>query len=217
MGSPEGVGEASEHPQTQVTLTKGFWMGRFEVRQQDWEAVMGGNPSFDEGEDLPVEQVSWEECVAFGRKMTERMEGKIPAGYEFRLPTEAEWEYACRAGTTTQWSFGNEESPLERYGWNDRNSGGETHPVGQKLANPWGLHDMHGNVWEWCLDWHGLYPGGRVTDPTGPASGSYRVFRGGAWGDSARFCRSAFRLGREPGYCWRGLGFRLVLAPRSGS
>jgi formylglycine-generating enzyme required for sulfatase activity len=217
MGSPEGVGDDAERPQTEVTISRPFWMGKYPVRQRDWTAVMGDNPSDFEGEDLPVESVDWNQCVEFGRKLTERMKGKVPEGYEFRLPTEAEWEYACRAGTTTQWSFGNEESAMERYGWYDKNAGGQTQPVGQKLGNAWGLHDMHGNVWEWCLDWWGSYPGGRVTDPKGPATGSYRVGRGGSWYDSARCCRSAVRDGGIPGHRRDLLGFRLVLAPRSGS
>jgi formylglycine-generating enzyme required for sulfatase activity len=217
MGSPEAVGYGDERPQTEVTLSRPFWMGRFEVRQRDWAAVMGNNPSYFKGEDRPVETVSWDECVAFGKKLTERMKGKLPAGYEFRLPTEAEREYACRAGTTTQWSFGNEESALERYGWFDKNAGGQMHPVGQKLANPWGLQDMHGCVWEWVFDWKGPYPGGRVTDPAGPVSGSSRVVRGGSWSNSAGDCRSACRSRAGPGYRGDGLGFRLVLAPMSGS
>ncbi len=217
MGSPAGVGSDDERPQTEVTISRPFWMGKYPVRQRDWKAVMGSSPSHFKGEDLPVEQVSWEECMEFGRKLTERMTEKIPEGYEFRLPTEAEWEYACRAGTTTQWSFGDAESELGKYGWFDGNAGGKTHPVGEKLPNPWGLYEMHGGVWEWCLDWFGAYPGGRVTDPKGAANGSLRVCRGGSWDGSAGDCRSAFRSGLGPGYRWFSLGFRLVLAPRSGS
>jgi formylglycine-generating enzyme required for sulfatase activity len=215
MGSPEGVGYGDERPQTEVTISRPFWMGRFEVRQRDWQAVMGNNPSYSKGEDLPVELVDWNQCVEFGKKLTERMKGKIPEGYEFRLPTEAEREYACRARTTTSWSFGDEESAVKPYAWYDNNAGGKTQPVGQKLANPWGLYDMHGGVWEWVLDWNGTYPGGRVTDPKGPANGSHRVIRGGAWSFSVRHCRSAYRGFGDQGNRWLNLGFRLVLAPRS--
>ncbi len=217
MGSSDGVGHGDERPQTEVTISRPFWMGRFEVRQRDWKAVMGDDPSHFKGEDLPVESVDWNQSVEFGRKLTERMKGRIPEGYEFRLPTEAEWEYACRAGTTTLWSFGDAESELEKYGWFSGNSERKTHPVGEKLPNPWGLYEMHGGVLEWCLDWSGAYPGGRVTDPKGAANGSFRVIRGGSFSDSAGGCRSACRNGDEPGFRWSLLGFRLVLAPRSGS
>ncbi len=215
MGSPAGVGHGDERPQTEVTISRPFWMGKYPVRQRDWTAVMGSNPSHFKGEDLPVESVDWNQGVEFGRKLTERMKGKIPEGYEFRLPTEAEWEYACRAGTTTQWSFGDVESEMEKYGWFSGNSGGKTHPVGEKLPNPWGLYDMHGGVREWVHDWSGSYPGGRVTDSKGAANGSYRVNRGGSWNDSVGGCRSAFRDGHGPGRRGDNLGFRLVLAPRS--
>ncbi len=215
MGSPAGVGHGDERPQTEVTISRPFWMGKHPVRQREWLAVMGDDPSHHVGEDLPVESVDWNQCVEFGRKLTERMQGRIPQGYEFRLPTEAEWEYACRAGTTTPWSFGDAEGALERYGWYQRNSAGNTHAVGEKPANPWGLHDLHGGVWEWVYDWKEAYPGGRVTDPAGPESGSLRVIRGGSWYGSAGNCRSACRGSNRQGGRRYNLGFRLVLAPRS--
>jgi formylglycine-generating enzyme required for sulfatase activity len=215
MGSPAGVGYDDERPQTEVTISRPFWMGKFPVRQRDWTAVMGNDPSHFKGEDQPVEQVSWEECVAFGKKLTERMKGKLADGYEFRLPTEAEWEYACRAGTPTERSFGDDKSALGPYAWYAKNSGGKTQPVGAKLANTWGLHDMHGGVWEWCLDWHGAYPGGGTTNPRGPATGIIRAGRGGSWNASVGRCGSASRSGFAPEVCKNTLGFRLVLAPKS--
>ncbi|GEM_PF-2779158 len=216
MGSPDGVGRPDERPETEVTISRGFWMGKTPVRQKDWERVMGTNGSYFKGAELPVESVDWNQAVAFGQKRTEHRAGRLPEGMVFRLPTEAEWEYAARAGTTTKWSFGEEESRLGEYAWFEGNSGSTTHPVGIKLPNPWGLHDMHGNVWQWCSDYRGGgYSGGQVTDPTGPATGSDRVIRGGSFNDSADYCRSASRISFGPGLRWFHLGFRLVLAPRS--
>ena len=194
----------------QVTLTKAYWLGATEVTQGQYDAIVGTNPSYFKGTDLPVEQVTWYEALEFCRKLTERERtaGRLPEGYEYTLPTEAQWEYACRAGTTGDYA-GN----LDEMAWCDQNSDGTTHPVRQKRANAWGLHDMHGNVWEWCLDWYGDYPGGSVRDPTGPASGSERVFRGGSWGFTARLCRSAYRGSVAPGGSGDYVGFRLALAP----
>ena len=136
----------------------------------------------------------------------------LPKGWSYRLPTEAEWEYACRAGTKTEYSFGDSDSELDEYAWYGKAEalGGTTHPVGEKKPNAWGLHDMHGNVWEWCQDWHGKYPSGPVTDPTGPSSGSFRVFRGGGWSFISQNCRSAFRSGFSPGSRSHYLGFRVL-------
>ena len=152
-----------------------------------------------------MEQVSWNDAVAYCAALTTRGRnaGRIPADYEYRLPTEAEWEYACRSGTTTAFSYGNDNPPdydsLTHYGWYSGNSGGTTHPVGQKLPNAWGLYDMHGNVWEWCQDWYTqLLPGGSVTDPTAPRVGSNRMMRGGCWSNDDR-CRSAGTLDKEKG------------------
>jgi len=132
------------------------------------------------------------------------------AGYVYRLPTEAEWEYACRAGTTTKYSFGDSKSELGGYAWYDENSGGRTHPVGEKKPNGWGLYDMHGNVWEWCQDWHDDYPSGSATDPTGAASGSLRVIRGGSWFYYSDYCRSASRDRLTPDFRSDFLGFRVL-------
>jgi formylglycine-generating enzyme required for sulfatase activity len=199
-----------EGPVHDVVIRTGFWMGQTPVTQAQWKVVMATDPSYFKGEDRPVEQVSWEEAVQMAAGLSERFHE-----FEGRLPTEAEWEYACRAGTTTRWSFGDDEAALEQHGWYDKNSGRETHPVGLKRGNPWGLKDMHGGVLEWCLDWLGGYSEGQAIDPKGPETGSNRVFRGGSWHDSARFCRSAYRGGDGPGRRGILLGFRLVLAPRS--
>jgi formylglycine-generating enzyme required for sulfatase activity len=155
--------------------------------------VMGTNPSNFKGSQNPVEKVSWDDAVEFCRNLS-AMPAEKKAGYIYRLPTEAEWEYACRAGTTTEYSFGDSDSALGDYAWYDENSGRTTHPVGGKKPNPWGLYDMHGNVFEWCQDWHGDYPSGSVTDPTGAAVGSYRVYRGGSWDYYSGVCRSAIRF-----------------------
>ncbi len=196
-------------PQHQVKLTKPFQLGVYEVTQQQYEKVMGTNPSKYKGPQNPVEKVNWNDAVEFCRKLSSLPEEKA-AGYVYRLPTEAEWEYACRAGTTTKYSFGDSESELGDYAWYNENSGSTTHPVGSKKPNAWGLYDMHGNVIEWCQDRYGSYPSGSVTDPTGAAAGSYRVYRGGCWSDSSGICRSALRSRRTPDYRYHNLGFRVL-------
>jgi len=191
----------------QVTLTQAFELGVYEVTQEQYEKVMGTNPSRFKGPQNPVENVSWNDAVEFCRKLS-AMPAEKKAGYVYRLPTEAEWEYACRAGTTTMYSFGDSESELGAYAWYARNSGKTTHPVGGKKPNPWGLYDMHGNVWEWCQDWHGAYPSGAVTDPTGAASGSRRVLRGGSFSIRSSSVRSAYRTSSQPGLRNSRYGFR---------
>ena len=199
-------------PKHGVTLTKSFHLGRIEVTQEQWKAVMGTTPwkrkpFVKEGDDYPASYVSWNDAVNFCRKLSKK------EGVEYRLPTEAEWEYACRAGTTTVYSFGDDEAQLGEYAWYVKNaSPREKYPriVGQKKTNPWGLHDMHGNVDEWCQDWHGEYPSGDVTDPVGPDSALYRVFRGGSCINPARFCRSAFRDRHRPSDWFNFLGFRVL-------
>jgi formylglycine-generating enzyme required for sulfatase activity len=207
MGSTNG--EADEKPVTDVTINQPYWLGQTEVTQGQWEAVMGNNPSGFKGANLPVETVSYDEALAFCRKVTEqeRAAGRLAEGYEYTLPTEAQWEYACRAGTTGDYA-GN----LDAMAWYDGNSGSKTHAVGGKQANEWGLYDMHGNVWEWCLDWYGNYAGGSVTDPRSASSGSSWVYRGGGWGNSASYCRAAFRYRNSPGNRLDDLGFRLALS-----
>ena len=214
MGSPESEEDRFDNEtQHRVTLTKGYWLGKYEVTQRQWGSVMGNNPSSSKGPDRPVENVSWEDCQRFIAKVD--AEARRQFGGGARLPTEAEWEYACRAGTTGPYG-GN--GNLDDMGWYGGNSGDTTHPVGQKLANAWGFHDMHGNVWEWCQDWYGAYQGNE-NDPRGSASGVLRVLRGGGWCDDARDCRSAGRDGCNPGYRDDDGGFRLCCSagPRGGA
>jgi formylglycine-generating enzyme required for sulfatase activity len=205
--NPDDCINDAERPVTWVTLTQPFWLGRTEVTQAQWAAVMGSNPSYFKGDDRPVECVWWDDAMEFCRKLTERERaaGRLPTSYAYTLPTEAQWEYACRAGTTGYYA-----GDLDAMAWYDKNSGGTTHPVGTKQANGWGLSDMSGNVWEWCLDWYGNYRGGEVTNPRGPTSGSDRVLRGGSWSNDASDVRSALRLYNFPGD--RAVGFRLALS-----
>ena len=210
MGSPDSEKERdSDETQHEVVLSQGFFMAETECTQGQWEAVMGGNPSYFKGTQRPVERVSWSEAVEYCRKLTakQRTEGILPEGWEWRLPTEAEWEYAVRAGTT-----GARYGDLDTIAWHGGNSGRGTHPVSQKAANAWGLQDMMGNVWEWCSDWSGDYSTGSVTDPTGPSSGSSRVRRGGSWDYDARVARSASRSRSVPGFRYDFLGFRPALS-----
>jgi len=193
-----------------VTLTQAFHLGQYEVTQEQYEKVMGKNPSMFKGKQNPVEMVSWNDAVEFCRKLSELPEEKS-AGIVYRLPTDAEWEYACRAGTTTKYSFGDSESELSDYAWYDENSGKTPHPVGGKKPNGWGLYDMHGNVIEWCQDWYEEdYASGSVTDPTGAAKGSDRVFRGGSWVNSSDYHQSAMHEGAMPGLQFYTLGFRVL-------
>jgi formylglycine-generating enzyme required for sulfatase activity len=214
MGSPAGEsGRYSDENQVSVTLSRGFWLGKYEVTQGEWQAVMGSNPSgfSSSSSQAPVETVSWDEATEFCRKLTEQehQAGRLPADWEYRLPTEAQWEYACRAGSTTRYAFGDSESELDKYAWYYINSGSKTHSVGEKQPNGWGLHDMYGNVWEWCRDWYSYtLPGG--TDAEGPATASDRVHRGGSWYISAAYCRSAPRGRDSPEDRSDDLGFRLA-------
>ena len=205
MGSDKGGDD--EKPVHEAHLSKPFYLGQYEVTQGQWQAVMGHNPSRFKGDpNLPVEQVTWEDVQAFIRRLNAR-----ESGTTYRLPTEAEWEYAARAGTTTDYSFGDDPRLLGEYAWYAENAERKTHPVGQKKANAWGLHDMHGNVWEWVQDWYSKpYPSGTVTDPQGPASGSIRVYRGGSWITHARNCRVSYRNDQAPGGRVVYVGFRLL-------
>ena len=205
MGSNDG--DSNEKPVHKVTI-RPFYMMTTEVTQGMWKKVMGNNPSNFKGDNLPVERVSWNDCQAFLKKLNSKYPGKT-----YRLPTEAEWEYACRAGTTTKYYSGNRDSDLGRVGWYRGNAGSKTHPVGQKSPNSWGLYDMHGNVYEWCSDWYGDYPSGSMTDPQGPSSGKYRVLRGGSWSSGAYYCRSAIRYYSPPSSTYNIYGFRIVFSP----
>ena len=219
MGSPNNEdGRNDDETQHRVLLTKGFWLGKYPVTQRQWQSVMGGNPSSFKGEDLPVETVSWDDCQEFIKKVNAVL------GCGARLPTEAEWEYACRAGTTSAYFWGNalngdRANCCGNYPCGTRTKGPyleKTTPVGKYGANPWGLCDMHGSVWEWCADWLDDYFTGGVLDPQGPASGGNRVLRGGGWCSLARRCRSAYRCGNNPGDRFNDSGFRLCCsaAPR---
>jgi serine/threonine protein kinase len=217
MGSPpEEVDRSADETQHQVMLTKPFYCGKFEVTQGQWEAVMGSNPSKlkNVGRDAPVEQVSWKDCQLFVTRLCQ-MEGVTNGMY--RLLTEAEWEYACRAGNASRYCSGDSGSHLAAHAWYGDNSGGQTHPTGQKKPNGWGLYDMHGNVREWCQDWYGAYPGGPVRDPLGPRVGDARVgwgcgrvIRGGGWHCIAMYCRSGGRSMEIPGYRGINVGLRLA-------
>lgn len=242
MGSPTNeVGRSEwEGPQTAVTISRGFWMAKYELTQGEYLAVMGYNPSWfkgvrdgwdagcgcytnrDFGVDLnrPVEMVTWFDATNYCAALTlrEREAGRIATNCAYRLPTEAEWEYACRAATSDRrFSYGDDPaySSLTNYAWYSANSGFMTHPVGQKLPNPWALYDMQGNVSEWCQDWWAdSLPGGIAVDPQGPATFQFRVIRNSSWGSYASACRSASGYnGDNPRYLYPDFGFRVVLAP----
>jgi len=212
----------TEGPQHRVRITRPFCLGKYEVTQAQWEAVMGSSPShFADNPFHPVERVSWDDIqpfldklnVAGTRRVPSANGGKSePSEMTFTLPTEAQWEYACRAGTTTFWHCGDDEATLQEYAWFSVDSRGKTHPVGELQANGFGLHDMHGNVWEWCADYWATdyYAESASNDPSGPSAGSYRVRRGGRWCDHAGHCRSAIRDDASPDYRVGSLGFRLA-------
>jgi formylglycine-generating enzyme required for sulfatase activity len=243
MGSPASEAERDlNEAQHTVTLTQGFYMGKYPVTQGDYQSLIGSNPSYFTTQDYngnpispntnrPVEQVSWSDATNYCAQLTQRelAVGRLPAGYVYRLPSESEWEYACRAGTTNAFyntnalhggmanfydyyeydaSFGNIYVPNPAVPWLPR-----TTRVGSYPTNAFGLYDMHGNVWEWCRDWYATYPAGSVTNHPGPASGSTRIFRGGSWANSGVDCRSAKRGNNVPSYSNYTLGFRVVLAP----
>ena len=238
MGSPTTEpAHRGDEGQVEVTLTKGFWAAKYETTQGQWKKVVGklpGPPTAElpEGEDLPLGTVTFAQAEEFCRKLTDlgRTDGTLPAGWEFRLPTEAQWEYACRAGTTTATSFGDRLSTrqanfkTEPYNGADEGpSVGKAVKVGSYPANAWGLHDMHGNTFEWCRDWyHARLPGGvdpdlytaRETAQKNRSGSVSRVRRGGAWTDEGKYCRSALRLRFEPERGYDHIGFRVVLVPK---
>jgi formylglycine-generating enzyme required for sulfatase activity len=197
-----------------VTITHDYWLGRFEVTQGEYASLMGKNPSHFLGDtNRPVEKVTWLESIAYCEELTKREQkaGHLPPTYKYRLPSEAEWEYACEAGKTNLFSFGDNAAQADQYAWTMENSDATTHPVGQKLPNSWGLYDMHGNVWEWCSDWFAPYPASRLTDPLGPATGKFKVFRGGGWNQAVEFARSRNRFMMSPSNGIHFVGFRLAL------
>jgi formylglycine-generating enzyme required for sulfatase activity len=214
MGAPESEKNfrPDEVPQHRVQITKPFYLGVTPVTQEQWLAVMDSNPSRFMGSKNPVEYVSWHDCQQFLERLNARF---VACGFRYRLPTEAEWEYACRAGSATQYCYGEDESRLGEYAWYNANSGNTTHRVGGRKPNAWGLYDMHGNVWEWCADWYddGYYRKSPTDDPTGPATGSFRVFRGGCWFYGAGLCRSAYRFWYAPGSRDAALGLRVSRVP----
>jgi sulfatase modifying factor 1 len=270
MGSPDNEAgrKADESPQTEVTLTKGFWLGKTELTIGQWKAVMGetlrehvikmlndetlydfggqkkklrefmnfnpGDPDrimANENDSIPMYFVSWDDAIEFCKRLTalEKTKGRIPEGYEYNLPTEAQWEFACRAGTTTATFAGplniqgrnapvidtiawyNANSSINYSGKKLGNSGAGPRNTGEKKPNPWGLQDMPGNIWEWCRDWYGVYPGGKVIDPVGPTSGTGRVNRGGSWGSGASASRSAGRASNPQPEKSAYRGFRIAL------
>jgi len=211
MGSTDN---SSEMPVHEVTLP-GFEIGAYEVTQAQYEAIMGNNPSYFQGQGTeynPVEMVSWYEAREFCTQLSAQ------TGRTFTLPSEAQWEYACRAGSTTRYSFGDDDGLLGYYAWYWVNSNDTTHPVGTKLPNAWGLYDMHGNLWEWCLDsWHESYVGAPNDGGAWePETGSYRLVRGGGWNPNPGICRSAYRLYDEPGIHHSDDGFRVVAVLEGG-
>jgi len=209
MGSPASEpGRSDDETQHEVTISKAFLLGQTEVTQAQWQAVMGSNPSrFSGNPNHPVEQVSWNDAQEFCRRLSQK------TGMAFRLPTEAEWEYACRSGTTAAYSFGNDASRLREHAWFEDNSGGSTKPVATRKPNAWGLYDMHGNVWEWCSDRYGTYPSGAAIDPQGPRSGKGRVLRGGSWWFPSNRCRASSRSYLYPGLFNGNFGFRVARTP----
>lgn len=210
MGSPRNEAKREiDEVLHKVTLTKGFYIQTTEVTQAQWAALMKNNPSFfyECGHECPVESVSWSDVHKFINQLNEKEYGR-----RYRLPTEAEWEYAARAGTSTAYSFGKDSNKLKDYAWYNGNAD-KIQPVAGKKPNAWGLYDMYGNVWEWCQDWYGDYLLEDVEEPWGPSDGLYRVKRGGSWVRNASRCRSAFRDGFKPGFRYYDLGFRLAFSP----
>jgi len=211
MGSPvTEEGRFPDEVEHTVTLTRGFWISDHETTQEEYESVMGINPSFHQGPQFPVEQVRWGDAAEYCRRLTERERaaGRISAQQMYRMPTEAEWEYVARAGTT-----GPRYGDLDAIAWWAGNAPSETNAVRQKAPNAWGVYDMIGNAWEWVGDWFAEYPVGPATDPEGPVSGSDRVTRGGGWGYPPHYCRSAVRSHADLFVTFTNLGFRTVLVP----
>ena len=203
--------------QQNITISQKFWIGTHEITQSKFEAVMGSNPSFFKGENLPVEKVSFDQAVEFCKALTikDLGEGRIRQNMIYRLPSEAEWEFACLGGANSPFSFG-EVSQANDYAWSAENAADKTQSVGQKQPNAWGLYDMHGNVWEWVLDWFAPHPKDhQLIDPVGPPSGEHRVFKGGGWYHEAKFSRANSRFMMAPDMGINFVGFRVVLSESS--
>jgi formylglycine-generating enzyme required for sulfatase activity len=212
MGSQKSEKDRKDHegPQRRVTIGKPFYMGVTEVTQAQYERLMGKNPSKFKNPAGPVEQVSWKDAAAFCTALSRK------TGRTVQLPTEAQWEYAYRAGTKSRFSFGDADKDLPTGAWYSNTSGGKPHSVGGKKPNAWGLHDMHGNVWEWCADWYAdSYANAETLDPKGPDSGKLRIIRGAAFCDNSYRCRAAARGSHDPSKKWNTIGFRVVILPRS--
>ena len=222
MGSPASeTHRRTNETQHRVKLTQPFYLGVHEVTQRQWQVLMGDEPwkrkdYVKVGSSYPATYISWDDATKFCKALTkqERLAGRITALQSYRLPTEAEWEYACRAGTTSAYSFGDNASKLKEYGWVDEDAGkNRLQPIGSKKPNPWGLFDMHGNVWEWCSDGFGDYPNTAATDPENTKAVADRVYRGGGWSSDARYARSAHRSWDSPDRKYFFLGFRVALSP----
>ena len=221
MGTPKKrlvkIYDEVEH---KVTITDKFWIGKFEITQKQFKALMGYNPSFFKKDDnLPVENISWQEAMNFCKTLNKRFYNNLPPGYHFSLPTEAQWEYACKAGLDSDFNNGKNLSNKNRckkanqVSWNKLNSNGTTHTVGLKKPNKWGIYDMHGNVWEMCLDWYAQY-NGDAKDPQGPAHGVQKVVRGGSFDNIPRYGRTSDRHLEYPCKKMKNMGFRIVLTRR---
>ncbi|MDA3797711.1 MAG: SUMF1/EgtB/PvdO family nonheme iron enzyme [Kiritimatiellae bacterium] len=209
----KGEENAKDVVKHKLTISKPFMISKYEVTQKQYQDVMSYNPSHFVSDNNPVEKVSWNDAVTFCKTLTnrERKSGKLPIGYEYRLPTEAEWEYVASCGDREKYKYSG-SSELDLVGWFKNNSEDSTHPVGLKTPNDWNVYDMSGNVWEWCQDWHNEYPSEDLTDPKGASSGTTRVVRGGSWYNSSWFCGNAYRFWFNPSFKYFNLGFRVCLS-----
>ena len=211
MGSPEEEkGRGPNETQHEVTISKSYYLGAYEVTQSEYEKLIGKSLSIHKGPKNPVEMVSWKDAVTFCKMLTELPEEK-EAKREYRLPTDAEWEYACRATSSAAYCFGDSPESLDEYAWYGEGRQSKTHPVGEKKANRWGLYDMHGNVWELCQDWYSEGLPESATDPSGPQAGTRRVMRGGSWEFDMFVCRSASKGGLDTKLVSHTIGFRVAM------